>query len=198
MTFEFLYDFGSPNAFLAHRVLSGIESRTGAKADYVPILLGGVFKATNNVPPMQAFGNIANKMAYMRLETRRFVAKHHIEDLRSNPHFPVNTLQLMRGAVHARHTSYYQKYIDAVFNHMWAEPKKMDDEAIFRAALSESNLPSEEILEGTRDPSIKQLLIDSTQHAVERGVFGSPSFFVDDELFFGKDTLHLVEEALSS
>ena len=194
---EFHFDFGSPNAYLSHLVIPGIEARTGAKFEYVPILLGGVFKATNNVSPAVSLQGIRNKPEYQALETQRFLAAHNITRYQRNPHFPVNTLQLMRGAVYALQTDYFEKYLDEMYRHMWAEPKKMDEADVIEAGLLESGLPAAEIIAGMQDPTVKQQLIRNTENSVARGVFGSPSFFVDDELYFGKDRLRDVEEALS-
>ena len=197
-TVEFHFDFGSPNAYLSHLVIPAIELRTGAEFRYVPVLLGGVFKATGNVPPMVALKGIKNKGEYQRLETQRFLAAHKITNFEMNPFFPVNTLKIMRGAVFAHGTGYFKRYVDEVFRHMWAEPKKMDDDDVVRAALEESELPADEILAGTQDPGVKQELIDNVNRSVERGVFGSPSFFVGEELFFGKDRLRDVEELIEN
>ena len=196
MKVEFHFDFGSPNAYLSHLVIPAIEERTGVAFEYVPVLLGGVFKATNNVSPAVSLQGIKNKPEYHALETRRFLTHHGITRYERNPHFPVNTLQLMRGAIHAQQTDYFEKYVDAVYRHMWAEPKKMDEPAVIEAALAESGLPVGAILAGIQDPAVKQQLIDNTNAAVARGVFGSPSFFVDAELYFGKDRLRDVEEAI--
>lgn len=193
---EFLFDFGSPNAYLSHLVIPAIEARTGEKFAYVPVLLGGVFKATNNVSPAVSLQGIKNKGEYQGLETRRFIAKHGITSLQANPHFPVNTLQLMRGAIVAQREGFFAKYVDEVYRHMWSEPKKMDDAKVIRAALVESGLPADTVLEGIQDPAVKQKLIENTEDAVTRGVFGSPSFFVAGELFFGKDRLREVEEEI--
>ncbi len=193
---EFLFDFGSPNAYLAHLVLPAIEARTGLKFTYVPVLLGGVFKATNNVSPAVSLQGIKNKPEYQALETRRFLQQHGITRYQRNPHFPVNTLQIMRGAIVAQREGCFEKYVDEVYRHMWGEPKKMDDPDVIRAALEESGLPAEVILKGIQDPEVKQQLIANTDDAVARGVFGSPSFFVGDELFFGKDRLREVEEEI--
>ena len=192
---EFLFDFGSPNAFLAHRLIPQIEKRTGAKFDYVPVLLGGIFKATGNQSPMQAFGHIKNKMAYEQLETQRFIRRHKIEDFKFNPFFPVNTLNLMRMAVAAQNEAILPKYMDAVFHHMWTQPKKMDDPAVIAAALTESGLDPK-LLERAQAPEVKARLIANTDAAVARGVFGIPTFFAGQEIFFGKDRLRDVEEAL--
>lgn len=193
---EFHFDFGSPNAYLSHLVIAAIEERTGVKFEYVPILLGGVFKATNNVSPAVSLQGIKNKPEYQVLETKRFLATHNITRYERNPHFPVNTLQLMRGAIYAQQTDYFHRYVDEMFRHMWAEPKKMDELDVIEAALAESALPANEIIAGAQRPEIKQALIDNTAAAVARGVFGAPSFFVDDQLYFGKDRLRDVEELI--
>lgn len=191
---EFLFDFGSPNAYLAHKVLPEIEKRTGAKFDYVPVLLGGIFKLTNNRPPMIAFGDVKGKMAYEMKETERFIRRHDITTFRFNPNFPVNTLALMRMATAAKEAGALMPYVEAAFHHMWEAPKKMDDPAVIRAALLASGLDADALVAAAQAPEIKQKLMDATEAAVARGVFGSPSFFVGEELFFGKDRLGEVED----
>jgi 2-hydroxychromene-2-carboxylate isomerase len=193
---EFLFDFGSPNAFLAHRVIPHIEKRTGVKFTYTPVLLGGIFKATGNQSPMQAFGHIKNKLAYEQLETQRFIRSHGIADFKFNPFFPVNTLQLMRMAVAAQNEGILPRYMDAVFHHMWIAPKKMDDPDVVKAALVESQIDPA-LLERAQAAEVKAALIANTEDAVSRGAFGIPTFFVDGEIFFGKDRLRDVEEAIN-
>ena len=193
---EFHFDFGSPNAYLSHLVIPTLEERTGEKVTYVPVLLGGVFKATNNVSPAVSLQGIKNKGEYQALETRRFLKAHGITRFAMNPFFPVNTLRIMRGAIVAQREGFFERYVDEVYRHMWAEPKKMDDPEVIAAALAESNLPGNAILEGIQDQEIKAQLLANTQSSVDRGVFGSPSFFVGDELFFGKDRLRDVEEEI--
>jgi 2-hydroxychromene-2-carboxylate isomerase len=193
---EFHFDFGSPNAYLSHLVIPDIEKRTGAKFQYVPVLLGGVFRLTNNRSPMESFQGIRNKLEYQRLETERFIRRHGITRFTFNPFFPVNTLMIMRGAVAAQLEGVFARYVDEVFRHMWAEPKKMDDPAVARAALEESGLDGARLLELTQDPAVKDRLLQNTQASVERGSFGSPTFFVGDEIFFGKDRLRDVEEEI--
>jgi 2-hydroxychromene-2-carboxylate isomerase len=193
---EFLFDFGSPNAYLAHRVIPAIEKRTGVAFEYVPILLGGVFKLTNNKPPMIQFGDIKNKLDYDRLEMRRFVERHHLSQFQMNPFFPVNTLKIMRAAIAAQAQGVLPRYVDSVFHWMWEAPRKMDDPAVIRDALLESGLDADKLLALSESPEIKERLMVNTSDAVERGVFGSPSFFVGSELFFGKDRLHDVEEEI--
>ncbi|HZZ86823.1 MAG TPA: 2-hydroxychromene-2-carboxylate isomerase, partial [Caulobacteraceae bacterium] len=178
----FYFDFGSPNAYLAHEVIPGIEQRTGARFVYVPALLGGIFKATGNQSPAQAFAGIPSKLAYESKETRRFVKKHGITEFAMNPHFPVNTLQIMRGAVAAQQLGVFEAYVETVFRAMWVEGLKMDDPAVIEAALTKAGLPAARLIELMGDPAVKAKLIENTEAAVAKGVFGSPSFLVGDEL----------------
>jgi 2-hydroxychromene-2-carboxylate isomerase len=193
---EFLFDFGSLNAYLAHKVLPEITARTGATFEYVPILLGGIFKLTGNRSPVEAFGGIKNKMEYERLEIDRFVARHGITEFRMNPHFPVNTLAIMRGAVAAGMEGVLPVYVATMFHHMWEVPKKLDDPDVIRTALVGAGLDADALMAHAQTQAVKDRLLANTQAAVERGVFGSPSFFVGDELYFGKDRLCDVEDAI--
>lgn len=194
---DFLFDFGSPNAYLAHQVIPGIEKRTGAKFTYIPVLLGGIFKATGNKSPVEAYGHVASKLAYDRLETERFIRRHGITKYTFNPFFPVNTLQIMRGAVAAQLDNALLPYVEAVLHHMWEAPKKMDDPAVIRAAFTESGLDADRLLARMQEPDVKARLLKNTEEAVGRGVFGIPTFFVGSEIFFGKDRLRDVEEAIT-
>jgi 2-hydroxychromene-2-carboxylate isomerase len=193
---EFHFDFGSPNAYLAHLVVPEIERRTGAKFDYVPILLGGVFKLTNNRSPAEKMAGIKNRLEYERLELHRFVRRHGVGKFTFNPFFPVNTLLIMRGAIAGDLEGVFARYVDEIFKHMWAEPKDMDDPAVVSAALKESGFDAERLLARTQEPEIKDKLLKNTQESVERGTFGSPTFFVGKEIFFGKDRLRDVEEEI--
>ena len=194
---EFLFDFGSPNAYLAEIALPPIERRTGIKFEYVPILLGGIFKATNNKSPFESLRGIKNKPEYQALETQRFLRRHGITAFKQNPFFPVNTLALMRGAVAARFEGMFDPYFRAAYHHMWVEPKKMDDPEVFRAALVESGLDADRLLTRAQDQRVKDTLAANTQRACERGAFGVPTFFVGEEMYFGKDRLRDVEEEIS-
>ena len=194
---EFHFDFGSPNAYLAHKLILGIEQRSGAAFVYVPILLGGVFKLTNNAAPMVQFKDVKNKLAYQRLEFQRFIDMHGLKQFRWNPHFPVNTVQIMRGAIVAQMDGNLMPYVDAVFHHMWEAPKKMDDPAVIRAALEESGIDAARILARVQDQDVKDALLRNTEASVARGSFGAPTFFVGDEMYFGKDRLREVEEAIT-
>jgi 2-hydroxychromene-2-carboxylate isomerase len=193
---DFLFDFGSPNAYLAHRVIPAMEARTGARFRYLPILLGGIFKATNNRSPMEAFAGIPAKIAFMEVETHRFLARHAITDFRMNPFFPVNTLGLMRGAIAAEREGCFARYVDVIFHYMWSEPKKLDDPAILSAVLEDNGFNTGALMARAQDPQVKAALIANTEAAVARGAFGSPTFFVGDDMFFGKDQLRDVEAAL--
>ena len=195
-TVEFHFDFGSPNAYLSHLVIPDIERRTGARFVYVPILLGGVFKLTGNRSPAESLAGIRNKPEYQRLETARFIQRHGITRYTPNPFFPVNTLVLMRGAIAASRLGIFKRYVDEVYRHMWAGPKKLDDPEVLRAAFAESGLDAGSILALTQMQDVKDELLENTQRSVERGTFGSPTFFVDDEIYFGKDRLRDVEEAI--
>lgn len=193
---EFHFDFGSPNAYLSHLVIPDIERRTGEKFVYVPVLLGGVFKLTNNRSPAESLAGIRNKPEYQRLETARFIQRHHITRFTPNPYFPVNTLMLMRGAIAASRLGVFAQYVEEIYRHMWAEPKKLDDPDVLQAALTESGLDAPAILALTQAQEAKDELLANTQRSVERGAFGSPTFFVGDEIYFGKDRLREVEEAI--
>jgi 2-hydroxychromene-2-carboxylate isomerase len=191
---QFLFDFGSPNAYLSHQVIPAIEARTGASFEYVPILLGGLFKLANNRSPGEAFADIPNKRAYDLLELQRFVARHGLTAFRRNPFFPVNTLQIMRGAVAAQSLGCFERYVDTVFASMWEREKKMDDPAVIASELEAAGLDAPAILAACQDPAVKARLLANTEQAHAKGAFGSPTFFVGPEIYFGKDRLRDVEE----
>lgn len=195
MKIEFHYDFGSPNAYLVHKAIPATTAKTAIEFEYVPILLGGVFKATNNVSPAVSLQGIRNKPEYQRIETERFCRAHGIEPYVPNPHFPVNTLKMMRGAVFARPTGYYARYIDAMYAAMWEQALKMDEDDVIAGVLSAAGLPVREIVDGMSDPTVKQELIALTEASVNRGTFGSPTLFAGEEIFFGKDKLRDAIEA---
>ena len=193
---EFHFDFGSPNAYFVHKLVPQVEQRTEAKFTYVPILLGGVFKLTNNQPPMLQFRDVKSKLDYQRLEIMRFIKKHGLSQFKMNPHFPVNTVQIMRGAVAAEMDGQLAKYVDAAFHHMWEEGKKMDDPEVIRAALDSSGLDGARTLARIQEQEVKDKLLKNTEASVARGTFGAPTFFVGEEIFFGKDRLRDVEEEI--
>jgi 2-hydroxychromene-2-carboxylate isomerase len=194
---QFMFDVGSPNAYLSHEAIPAIEQRSGAKFEYVPILLGGIFKATNNKSPAETLAGVKNKREFHALETERFVKRFKVQPYVWNPFFPVNTLNLMRAAIAAQLEGVFEKYVEAAFHHMWREPKKMDDPEVVAKALSSSGLDGAKLLTRAQEPDVKAKLLENTQSAVERGAFGSPTFFVGKEMFFGKEQLREVEEMVS-
>ena len=194
---QFMFDFGSPNAFLSHEAIPAIEKRTGVKFEYVPILLGGIFKATNNRSPAETLAGVRNKPEFQALETERFMKRFQVKPYTWNPFFPVNTLNLMRAAIAAQFEGVFEKYVEAAFHHMWVEPKKMDDPETAMSALSDSGIDAPKLFARAQQPDVKSKLIENTQMAVERGAFGSPTFFVGKEMFFGKEQLREVEELIS-
>ena len=190
---SFYFEFGSPNAYLAHRVIPSIEQRNQVRFTYGPALLGGLFKMSCNQSPMMAFANIPLKLAYERREMQRFIEKHGLTKFRMNPHFPVNTLARMRGAMAAEAEGILALYVEARFHYMGEEPRKLEDLAVLAQTLNDAKLPAERLMARAQEPEIKDKLMANTQAAHERGVFGLPSFLVGDELYFGKDRLPDVE-----
>jgi 2-hydroxychromene-2-carboxylate isomerase len=155
-----------------------------------------VFKLTNNRSPAEKMAGIKNRLDYERLEMQRFIRRHGITKFTWNPFFPVNTLLVMRGAVAAKRDGGFERYVDEVFRHMWAEPKKMDDPAVVETALAESGLDGARLVARTQETEVKEALLKNTENSVARGTFGAPTFFVGDEIFFGKDRLQEVEEEI--
>ena len=197
-TVQFLFDFGSPNAYMCHKVIPAIEDRTGVQFEYVPILLGGLFKLANNRSPAEAFAGIPNKRAYDKLEIERFLAKHKLDKFRFNPNFPVNTLAIMRGAVAAKKLGVFERYIDAMYAGMWEDGLNLSDPVVIQTSLARNALDAEVLLKAIQDPEVKSTLLDNTQKAFDQGAFGSPTFFVGKEIFFGKDRLREVEDEIVS
>jgi 2-hydroxychromene-2-carboxylate isomerase len=195
---EFIFDFGSPNAYLAYRALPAILARTGAELKIVPCLLGGIFKATGNKAPMIAFAPIKGKFEYEMLELRRFVAKNKLDRFRMNPHFPVISLMLMRGLIAAREAGCEPAFLEMGLRGMWEDGLKLDDPDVLARAIDEAGMDSASLLAAGQSAPVKQELADNTAAAVERGVFGVPTFFVGNEMFFGKERLGQVEEAVEA
>ena len=194
-TAEFFFDFGSPTAYLAWTQLPGIAAQTGATLVYRPMLLGGVFKATGNASPV----SVPAKGKWMGQDIARW-AKRHGAAFAFNPHFPINTLPLMRGAVgvQMRQPERLDAYLSAVFTAMWAQPLNMGDPAVTAATLGAAGFEPEAFMAMIGDAEVKAKLVANTEEAVARGVFGAPSIFVGDTLFFGQDRLDFVREALSA
>jgi len=193
---DFIFDFGSPNAYFAHKVIPAVAQRTGARFNYVPCLLGGIFKATGNQSPVTAFAGVKNKLEYEQRERDRFVKKHGLTAFRWNPNFPVNTLTIMRGAVAAEMDGQLAAYVDSMFRGMWEEGRKLDDPAVIMETLASAGFDAKRFQQRVQDQDVKDRLMANTTRAVERGAFGAPTFFVGDEMWFGKERLRDIEEYL--
>ena len=193
---DFIFDFGSPNAYFAHKVIPAVAQRTGARFNYVPCLLGGIFKATGNQSPVTAFAGVKNKLEYEQRERDRFVKKHGLTAFRWNPNFPVNTLTIMRGAVAAEIDGGLAPYVDLMFRGMWEAGRKLDDPAVIMETLASAGFDAKQFQQRVQDQDVKDRLMANTTRAVERGAFGAPTFFVGDEMWFGKERLRDIEEYL--
>ncbi|MEQ1551999.1 2-hydroxychromene-2-carboxylate isomerase [Sphingorhabdus sp.] len=194
-SFEFLFDFGGPNSYLAHKVLPELCNATGATATYVPILLGGLFKITNNQAPMIRYAETPAKRNYEMLEFDRFVKAHNIP-FQMNPNFPINSLHLMRGAVAAQHLGCFMPYVEAIMAAMWEGGANTGDPAVMKDVLDKAGLDSAAVLAKAEDPDVKAELVANTEKAAARGAFGVPTFFVGEEMFWGKERLRQVEEEI--
>ena len=198
MKVDFIFDFASPNAYFCHRVIPEIEKRTGATFNYIPCLLGGIFKITNNQAPMLAFNGITNKLEYQNIEIQRFIKKHNLAHFTMNSFFPVMTLQLQRGAIAAKSLNVFDDYIEAIFKGMWEMSLNLaDQEILIELLATETQIDIPNLIEKMQTQEIKDQLIQNTSSAVERGAFGIPTFFVDDEIFFGKDSLGDLEDFIT-
>jgi len=193
-TVEFYFDLGSPATYLAYTQLPKICAQTDSRLVYIPILLGGIFKATGNASP----ATVPAKGRYMFVDLDRYARRYGVP-LKFNPHFPINTLMLMRAVtgIQLRYPERFEAFIDCLFKAMWVDGRSLDDPATVAAVLSEKAFDPQEVLALTADEEVKAVLKDNTEQAVQRGVFGAPSMFVDNQLFFGQDRLDFVVEALS-
>ena len=186
---DFYFDFASPNGYLSLKALKKYQDEIGFDINYIPVLLGGIFKLTNNQPPMIAFGEVKGKLEYENLEMKRFIEFHSLNNFKMNPHFPVITLKLMRGALAAEQEGFLEEYITKMSVEMWENEKKMDDLEVIQTAFNDAGFDSEKLLNLMENQEIKDKLIANSSAASERGVFGIPTFFVDDEMYFGKNTI---------
>jgi 2-hydroxychromene-2-carboxylate isomerase len=193
---EFIFDFASPNAYFVHKAIPDLIARTSARVQYVPCLLGGIFKATNNKAPFIQFADVPAKLAYEQLEMTRFVTATGNTKYQMNSHFPINTLLIMRGAVAAANDGLLAQYAEAVFNDMWENGRNMADPTVVIQSLEKAGFDSAQLLAQAQDQAVKDELVSNTERAVARGAFGVPTFFVDDQMFFGKERLAQVEVAL--
>jgi 2-hydroxychromene-2-carboxylate isomerase len=196
-TVELIFDFASPNAYLVTAVLPAELEKLGAELIITPCLLGGLFKATGNKAPMVQFADIPAKMSYEMLEMRRFIAKHELTQFKMNPHFPINTLTIMRGAIVAQEKGLFDRYLPLVNTAMWELGLNMGDPEVITSYLSENGLDGAAILARTQEDAIKAKLVANTEGAVARGAFGIPTFFVGSEMFFGKERIGQMLEELN-
>jgi 2-hydroxychromene-2-carboxylate isomerase len=190
---EFFFDFGSPTTYLAHTQMPVIAKRTGAEVIYRPMLLGGVFKATGNQSPAA----IPAKSKWMDGDLKAFARRYGVPYAR-NPWFPVNTMILMRGAVAMQQQGRLASYVNAIFRAMWVEPQNMNDPQIVGEVIAKAGFEPRQMLALVEEQGVKDALRANTEEAVSRGVFGAPTFFVGDRMFFGQDRLDFVEEALGN
>ena len=197
-TIDFIFDFASPNGYFAHHGLKGVAERTGASVRLIPCLLGGIFKATGNQAPFLAFGGVKGKMDYEMLEIRRFVARHSLTAFRMNPNFPVNSLTAMRGLCAVAPGPDFDRYVEAVLGGFWERRLAMGDPAVLQSVLDEAGLDGADLIARAQTDDVKARLAANTEAAVARGVFGVPTFFVGDEMFFGKERLGQLEALLSA
>ena len=198
MKVDFIFDVASPNAYLCHKTIPAIEQRTGVTFNYIPCLLGGIFKLTNNQAPMMAFNGIVNKLEYQNIEIKRFIQKYNLENFTMNSFFPIMTLQLQRGAIAAMSLNVFDAYIEAIFKGIWEKSLNLGDQDILMDFLgSETEIDINRLIEQMQSQEIKEQLIQNTSNAVERGTFGIPTFFANDEIFFGKDSLPDLEEYIT-
>ncbi|ETF06264.1 DSBA oxidoreductase [Pseudomonas moraviensis R28-S] len=192
-TVEFYFDLGSPTTYLAHTQLAKICADTQSELIYIPMLLGGVFKATGNASPAM----IPAKGRYMFQDLDRFAKRYGVQ-LRFNPHFPINTLILMRAVtgMQMHQPQRFAEFVDCLFKALWVEGRNLNDPQTVAAVLTENGFDPQAIMALTNDESVKAALKENTEAAIKRGVFGAPSMFIGDQLFFGQDRLDFVEEAL--
>lgn len=195
-TFEFLFDVGGPNGYLAHKVLPDLCARTGAEAIYVPILLGGLFKATGNRAPMIRYADAPAKLAYEQLEFRRFIETHGLSKFRMNLHFPPNSLLAMRALTAAKREGVLMPATEALMAGAWEDGIDLGDTAAIASALDAAGLDGAKLIAMAGDPEVKADLVATTEAAVARGAFGIPTFYVGDEMFWGKERITQLEAVL--
>ena len=198
MNVNFIFDFASPNAYLCHKAIKNLEETHDIKFKYVPCLLGGIMKLSNNQPPMISLAEIPNKMKY-EFDTafNRFIKEHNIEKFKMNEHFPINTLLLIRGAIVAQKNYFFESYVETVMNGMWEQSLKLDSPEALHELLTKHNCKADFVIEEISKDEIKSELISNTNDAVEKGAFGIPTFFVKDEMFYGKESLRELKEMAS-
>ena len=198
MIVDFIFDVASPNTYFAHKLIPDFEKRTGTKFRYIPCLLGGIHKLTNNQPPFIAYADCKNKNNYQMIEIERFVKQHKLTKYKFNSHFPPVTIQVQRGAIAAQRLKIFEEYFECVISAMWENDKNISDINILHETLEQSNLDVAAIMNIATSQECKDKLIANTDDAVSRGAFGAPTFFYENQIFFGKDHLYQLEEYINS
>ena len=198
MIVDFIYDVATPNGYLAHKVIPEFEDRTHVKFNYIPCLAGGIFKLTNNTPPLIANADVKNKSDYFFIEMNRFIQKHKINQFKNNSYFPQNSLLIQRGAIAAQQLNIFKEYVDCTMSGMWEKDLNIQDKDVLKQALEEGGIDYKAIFNIIETKECKDQLIANTSWAVEKGAFGIPTFFIDDQIFFGKDHMYQLEEYISS
>lgn len=198
MKVDFIYDVATPNGYLAHKVVPWFEKRTGAKFNYIPCLAGGIFKLTNNTPPLIATANVKNKADYFFIEINRFIEKHKLTKFKNNSYFPQNSLNIQRGAVAANKLGILMEYIECTMTAMWEKDLNIQELDVLKKALNDDGIDHETIFNMIQTKECKDKLIANTSWAVKSGAFGIPTFLIDDQIFFGKDHLYQLEEYINN
>ncbi|MDA7599959.1 2-hydroxychromene-2-carboxylate isomerase [Gammaproteobacteria bacterium] len=198
MNVDFIFDFASPNAYLCHKAIQNLEKTHDIKFNYIPCLLGGIMKLSNNQPPMVTLADIPNKLKY-EFDTafNRFMKEHNITKFKMNEHFPVNTISLIRGAIVAQKNDFFESYVEIVLSGLWEQSLKLDTPEALHELLNNNDCYPDLVIEGIAKDEIKAELIANTSEAVEKGAFGIPTFFVENEMFYGKDSLRELKEMSS-
>ena len=198
MKVDFIFDVASPNMYFCHKLIPDFKERTGVEFEYIPCLLGGIMKLSGNQPPFVAFAEIPNKNKYQLIEIERFIKQHQLKEFKFNSNFPMNTVQIQRGALAAIELGIFDEYLEIILEAMWEKNLNLADIDIFQSTLSENNINPESIMEIITSQDCKDKLIANTTDAVNRGAFGVPTFFFENQIFFGKDHLHQLEEYIHS
>ena len=198
MNVDFIFDFASPNAYLCHKAIQNLKKTHDIKFNYIPCLLGGIMKLSNNQPPMVTLADIPNKLKY-EFDTafNRFMKEHNITKFKMNEHFPVNTISLIRGAIVAQKNDFFESYVEIVLSGLWEQSLKLDTPEALHELLNNNDCYPDLVIEGIAKDEIKAELIANTSEAVEKGAFGIPTFFVENEMFYGKDSLRELKEMSS-
>jgi 2-hydroxychromene-2-carboxylate isomerase len=196
-TIELIFDFVSPNAYLVWQPLRSLAARQGAQIKITPAFLGGMHKLTGNAPPFIRDADVKGKNAYANLEMQRFIAKHGLLRFKMNPKFPFNSIHLLRMLASLEGDDQI-KFIEALTPAIWEEGLDVSDAAAVATVLAKAGFDAESLAAKAQDPAIKQAVVVSTERAVERGVFGIPTFFIGEEIFFGKERLGQIEEMLEN